>query len=127
MVAGLAIDLMTRKRVKIAGKMVAGTMSEVDVEVGGEANTKQTQIQLVTKIEQSLGNCPKYLNGYDIYPALVTAKDHSQGPSLTDEGEALISNSDHFFITSSTQHDADTNHRKQKGFLFDRIDILTQT
>ncbi|CAO2647701.1 Nn.00g086230.m01.CDS01 [Neocucurbitaria sp. VM-36] len=110
MVAGLAIDLMTRKRVKIAGRMVAGTMNEVDVEVG-EADTKQTQIQLVTKIEQSLGNCPKYLNGYDIYPALVTAKDVSQESSLTDEGEALISNADTFFLTTSTEHDADTNHR----------------
>ncbi|KAJ4377948.1 hypothetical protein N0V83_000778 [Neocucurbitaria cava] len=109
--AGLAIDLMTRKRVKISGKMVAGTLKEVDVEVEGQADTKQAQIQIVTKIEQSLGNCPKYLNAYEIYPALVKAEVGSQGPSLSEEGQALISNADMFFLSTSTEQDADTNHR----------------
>jgi len=110
MVSGLTIDLMTRKRVKIAGNMVAGTVREVDVEVDGEAGTKQNQIQLVTKIDQSLGNCPKYLNQYEIHPALVKSRLVSQGPTLSDEGRALISRSDMFFLTTSTE-DADTNHR----------------
>jgi ferredoxin-NADP reductase/predicted pyridoxine 5'-phosphate oxidase superfamily flavin-nucleotide-binding protein len=116
MLAGLAIDLMTRKRVKIAGKMVAGTAKEVDVELDGENDksdlpTKQTQIQLVTKIEQSLGNCPKYLNQYQLQPALVKAEQLAEGAALTAEAKALITHADMFFMTTSTSQDMDVNHR----------------
>ena len=58
MVGGLAIDLMTRKRVKVFGRMVAGSLGEVSVEedeVSEGVSLKQEQLQLVTKIEQSLG------------------------------------------------------------------------
>ncbi|KAI4614207.1 uncharacterized protein J4E87_009604 [Alternaria ethzedia] len=111
LVAGLAIDLMTRKRVKTAGRMIAGTIKDVDVEVEGESNRKQTQLQLVTKIEQSLGNCPKYLNQYEIRPALLDPELVSQGSLLSEEGTALISNSDMFFLSTSTEDDMDVNHR----------------
>ncbi|KAI4638626.1 hypothetical protein J4E93_009927 [Alternaria ventricosa] len=111
LVAGLAIDLMTRKRVKTAGRMVAGTIKDVEVEIEGEENRKQTQLQLVTKIEQSLGNCPKYLNQYEIRPALLDPELVSQGSSLSEEGTALISKSDMFFLSTSTEDDMDVNHR----------------
>ena len=35
LVAGLAIDLMTRKRVKTAGRMIAGVIRDIDVEMKG--------------------------------------------------------------------------------------------
>jgi ferredoxin-NADP reductase/predicted pyridoxine 5'-phosphate oxidase superfamily flavin-nucleotide-binding protein len=117
MFSGLTIDLMTRKRVKIFGHMVAGSVSDVDVEfTEGEerpegAPDKQDQIQLVTKIEQSLGNCPKYLNQYEIRPALVTSKVVSQGKELSKDAQDLISKLDMFFLSSSTPEDMDTNHR----------------
>ncbi|KAI4950294.1 hypothetical protein J4E91_004951 [Alternaria rosae] len=111
LVAGLAIDLMTRKRVKTAGHMIAGTIKDVDVEVEGEENRKQTQLQLVTKIEQSLGNCPKYLNQYEIRPALVMPELVSQASSLSEEGAALISKSDMFFLSTCAEDDMDVNHR----------------
>lgn len=116
MVAGLAIDLMTRKRVKIAGKMVAGTLGDVEVkaEDDGEerkAPTKQKQIQLVTKIDQSLGNCPKYLNQYQLRPTIVQSSLLSQGSALTDEGKRVVQASDMFFLTTSTEQDMDVNHR----------------
>lgn len=111
LLAGLAIDLVTRKRVKIAGRMVAGTVKEVEVEVEGQADTTQDQVQLVTKIDQSLGNCPKYLNQYEIQAALVESKTISQGAALSDEGKALIANSDMFFLSTSTEADQDVNHR----------------
>ncbi|KAF1936394.1 hypothetical protein EJ02DRAFT_506560 [Clathrospora elynae] len=111
LVAGLAIDLMTRKRVKSAGRLIAGTVREVDVEVEGEPETKQDQIQLVTKIEQSLGNCPKYLNQYEIQPALVRSELEAEGPSLSDEGKTLGSKSDMFFLSTSTEDDMNVNHR----------------
>lgn len=116
MLAGLAIDLITRKRVKIAGQMVAGTAREVDIETDdelrkGEMPTKQKQIQLVTKIEQSLGNCPKYLNQYQLQPALVEAELLFDSQALTDETKDLIAGADMFFMTTSTSLDMDVNHR----------------
>lgn len=117
MLSGLAIDLVTRKRVKIAGKVAAGTIRSVDVEVEEgsslptDAPKKQDQIQLVTKIEQSLGNCPKYLNQYELRPALLTPHILSSGPSLSPEARNLVDKADMFFLSTSSGIDMDTNHR----------------
>jgi ferredoxin-NADP reductase/predicted pyridoxine 5'-phosphate oxidase superfamily flavin-nucleotide-binding protein len=117
MVSGLTIDLMTRKRVKIFGRMIAGAVELVEVEpedgIGREddAPERQHRIQLVTKIEQSLGNCPKYLNRWELRPALVTSKVESQGPELSPKATALITKADMFFLSSSVEDDMDTNHR----------------
>lgn len=118
MVAGLTLDLMERKRVKLFGRVIAGCVNDVKREDGedDDARTvelpeKQEQIQLITKIEQSMGNCPKYMNQYDIQPAVVTSSLVSQGENLTEEGKALILQSNMFFITTSVIEDMDTNHR----------------
>jgi ferredoxin-NADP reductase len=105
--AGLAIDLMTRKRVKIAGRVV----SWVDIDDEGGEGMKQEQIKLITRVEQSLGNCPKYLNQYEISPALTESKLVSQGPSLSPEAQALIASADMFFLSTRTKDDMDVNHR----------------
>ena len=57
MVSGLTIDLMTRKRVKIYGRMIAAALSRIsDDEMHQESDTSaQGQVQLVVRIEQSLG------------------------------------------------------------------------
>jgi hypothetical protein len=47
MVSGLGIDLETRNRVKLFGRMVGGAISATEVDTG--------EVQLVVKIEQSLG------------------------------------------------------------------------
>jgi hypothetical protein len=47
MVSGLAIHLESRKRVKLYGRMVAGALSATEEGIG--------EVQLVVKIEQSLG------------------------------------------------------------------------
>jgi hypothetical protein len=111
MLAALAIDLMTRKRVKMAGRMVAGSLGEVDVKRQNhtEDSIKQKQIQLVTKIDQSLGNCPKYLNQYKLEPALVEATLSSKGSVLTEEANKLIRKSDMFFIATNTEEDMDVS------------------
>ena len=117
LIAGLTIDLMTRKRVKIAGRMIAGSLGEVGVDYEDErmeiedAPEKQDRIQLITKIEQSLGNCPKYLNQYEIEPALINSKLLSSSAFLIPEAKDLIKQADMFFVSSSTSQDMDTNHR----------------
>ncbi|KAF2638712.1 oxidoreductase-like protein [Massarina eburnea CBS 473.64] len=130
MIAGLAIDLVTRKRVKIFGRLVAGCVGEVNVEYTDNvvrtegAPEKQDQIQLVTKIEQSLGNCPKYLNQYKIQPTLLTSQLAYQGPALSAEAKSMILKSDMFFLSSTTDEDMDTNHRGgPQGF----VRILSDT
>lgn len=60
MVSGLTIDLETRKRVKLAGRMVAGSLNALgpsqDDESHGETDEpRQGLLGLVVKIEQSLG------------------------------------------------------------------------
>ncbi len=47
MVGGLAIDLETRNRVKLYGRMIGGVILAVEEGMG--------EVQLVVKIEQSLG------------------------------------------------------------------------
>ena len=106
---GLTIDLNRRKRVKLAGKMVAGAVAVPEDSEGGDV---QGQIQLVTQIEQSLGNCPKYLNRKDIKPAQTRAKLISSEPSLSERAMDLIHKADLFFISSiHATEGMDTNHR----------------
>lgn len=136
MVGGLAIDLEARKRVKLYGRLVAGAISrslpteqstredqqQNDV---SSANTPSTddaatgEVQLVVHIEQSLGNCPKYLNKYSISPATPSPTLLSSSKQLTQEGLDLIERNDLFFITSSrADQDMDTNHRGgPRGFV----------
>ena len=53
MVGGLAIDLESRSRVKLYGRMLAGALSATENDIG--------EVQLVVKIEQSLGKYLHYL------------------------------------------------------------------
>jgi hypothetical protein len=53
MVGGLAIDLESRSRVKLYGRMIAGAMSATEKDIG--------EVQLVVKIEQSLGEYWQHL------------------------------------------------------------------
>ena len=55
-VSGLCIDLATRSRVKLSGRMVAGALGAIGPEKDGEAPTGQ--VQLVIKVDQSLGTSP---------------------------------------------------------------------
>ncbi|KAF1993429.1 hypothetical protein P154DRAFT_527759 [Amniculicola lignicola CBS 123094] len=117
LLSGLALDLMNRKRVKIFGLMVAGALGEVTVEGASDAETskdlpeKQDQLQLVYKVEQSLGNCPKYMNQYELRPTLTTAKLVEKADRLGEKAKELVKRSDMFFLSSSTDEDMDTNHR----------------
>lgn len=57
MVSGLAIHLEHRQRWKLFGRMEAGSLNE-----------ESGQAQLAVHIEESLENCPKYLNKSTLYP-----------------------------------------------------------
>ncbi|KAK5729984.1 hypothetical protein LTR17_011501 [Elasticomyces elasticus] len=117
MVSGLTIDLETRKRVKMYGRMVAGALSTREDEVTGR-NESVAEIQLVLKIEQSLGNCPKYLNRKRITPTFARPELVSNSSNLSERALQLLAKADLFFVSSSGQEDMDTNHRGgPSGFL----------
>jgi len=116
MIGGLTIDLAARKRVKIFGRMVAAALDPMEQNEdshGNNNNSTSGQLQLVVKIEQSLGNCPKYLNKKNIYPVPPSSsKLLSRSPKLSTEALNLLEQSDLFFISSANaDHDMDTNHR----------------
>ncbi|KAI1211339.1 uncharacterized protein F4807DRAFT_450997 [Annulohypoxylon truncatum] len=104
--AGLSIDLETRDRVKLAGRMVAGSVTRRSPGIA--------DLQMVFRVEESLGNCPKYLNKKVIVP-------HTPKPRLASEGSGIplprdaidiIQKADLFFIASKHGSDSmDANHR----------------
>ncbi|KAN0120041.1 oxidoreductase-like protein [Hyaloscypha variabilis] len=103
-VSGLGIDLESRNRVKLAGRMIAGALVATAPDIG--------DVQLVVKIEQSLGNCPKYLNKKHIVPHIPHPSLVSDSLPLPKAALDLIEKSDLFFISSSNHKaDMDTNHR----------------
>ncbi|KAL8860487.1 MAG: hypothetical protein Q9178_003146 [Gyalolechia marmorata] len=96
-VSALGIDLATRSRVKLAGKLVAGALGETLTQAG----LKATEAQIVVKVEQSLGNCPKYLNKKEIIPTVPEPTLVSSKLPLTAEAINLLAKADVFFISSS--------------------------
>ncbi|KAK3707740.1 hypothetical protein LTR37_011917 [Vermiconidia calcicola] len=111
MVAGLTIDLETRKRVKLFGRMVAGALGIRDDEVT-EQEEHVVEVQLVLDIKQSLGNCPKYLNKKRIIAARARPELISDSLKLPQQAVDLLEKADLFFISSSQKDlDMDTNHR----------------
>lgn len=102
--AGLSIDLETRDRVKLAGRMVAGALV-------ARQDSGQGEIQMAVHVAESLGNCPKYLNKKAIEshtPAPVLVSDQLPLPK---EAVDLIHKADLFFISSTNGETMDTNHR----------------
>ncbi|KAI9718730.1 MAG: hypothetical protein M1812_003904 [Candelaria pacifica] len=112
MIGGLTIDLETRSRVKLYGKLIAGTRRPYNEEDGSQQLSTRGEAQLVIKIEQSLGNCPKYLNKKHIYPALPSPKLLSSTLLLPNKALNLLAKADCFFISSTNRtSDMDTNYR----------------
>jgi len=58
-VSGLAIDLLTRRRVKFAGRLMAGALGQLATEPTEERN-KIAEAQVVLKINSSLGKISIY-------------------------------------------------------------------
>ncbi|CAK7206938.1 hypothetical protein SEUCBS139899_009745, partial [Sporothrix eucalyptigena] len=123
--AGLSIDLMTRDRVKLSGKMIAGAVfaRPNDSAEGETADAGRVgEVQMAFLVQEALGNCPKYLNKKKIRnhmpcPRLVYDSDKTSDP-LPRAGLDLIREADLFFLSSTNGKTMDTNHRGgRQGFL----------
>lgn len=105
LMSGLAIDLETRDRVKLAGTMVAGAVAE-------------GRVQMAMHVKESLGNCPKYLNKKTITPHNVVrdgdggdAQPASRGLPLGEDALGVLRQADLFFMSTTSGESMDTNHR----------------
>jgi NAD(P)H-flavin reductase len=100
--SALSIDLENRDRVKIAGRMAVGVVAGEDA-VG--------ELQMLLKVEETLGNCPKYMNKKVIRAHLPEPKLVSDTLPLSNEALNLIGKADMFFLSSLYGEAMDTNHR----------------
>ncbi|KAK9772935.1 hypothetical protein SCAR479_10445 [Seiridium cardinale] len=105
--AALSIDLETRDRVKVAGRFIAGAViSQTDSGVG--------ELQMAMQVEETLGNCPKYLNKKHITPHTPRPQLLSQdsGLPLPQVAVEVLQKADLFFISSKHGNgNMDVNHR----------------
>ena len=123
MISGLSTQLEDRKRVKLFGRMVGGALKANTTIQDDPLNTKASSdvpgrpgkagdAQLIINIEQSLGNCPKYLNRKHITSYVPRPRLLSSSAHLSQEALDLISKADLFFMSTAHKHeDMDTNHR----------------
>lgn len=112
MVSGLGTNLAARRRVKFFGRVADG-MKKIQKDSGA--------LQAVLYIEQTLGNCPKYITTRRVTfdPDLGTApmrpperRTEIPGSTLSQAALALIQTADIFFITTRNgETDMDTNLR----------------
>ncbi|RKU49335.1 hypothetical protein DL546_009864 [Coniochaeta pulveracea] len=101
-ISALSIDLENRDRVKISGRMAVGVTTGRD-SVG--------ELQMLVKVEETLGNCPKYMNKKVIRAHLPEPKLVSDTLPLPGEALDLIGRADMFFLSSTYGEAMDTNHR----------------
>ena len=119
MMSGLSIDLSTRDRVKLAGRMMAGAVlprapakSAPEPGAGSESPAEGVaEVQLAMVVTESLGNCPKYLNKKDISPHAPQPEVASTTLPLPAEAVDLVHRADLFFLSSTSGETMDTNHR----------------
>ncbi|KAF4170489.1 hypothetical protein CNMCM8927_004564 [Aspergillus lentulus] len=113
-IAGLAIDLETRKRAKLHGRKIAGSLDTDSLESGGDCQGQRERgmAHLSVFIQGCLGNCPKYLNKKKIIPALPDPKLISDTPQLPPAAVELLNRVDCLFVASTHgTEDMDINFR----------------
>ena len=106
LMSALSIEPETRDRVKLAGCMAVGTVASKDG-VGRSVG----EIQVAMLVQESLGNCPKYINKKRILPHIPSPTLASTSLPLPREALELIDRADIFFLSSTNGQTMDTNNR----------------
>ncbi|KXH38733.1 oxidoreductase FAD-binding domain-containing protein [Colletotrichum salicis] len=133
LVSGLAIDLTTRDRVKFGGRMVAGAVTTKNGDRSTSSSSfsstsASSEVQIAVHVEESLGNCPKYLNKKDVIPRSSIGKGRVERElPLSEEALEVVRGADMLFLTSGHEDGSggggssssmDTNHRGgSRGFV----------
>ena len=92
----LGIELSTRRRNRANGRVLAAT----------EGHT-------VVGVEQSFGNCPKYIQARVLAPGAASAPSGAidMDGGLDASAQELVRGADTFFIASAAPHGVDASHR----------------
>ncbi|KAF3359737.1 hypothetical protein VdG1_01935 [Verticillium dahliae VDG1] len=87
------------------GRLVAGAVA-------------QGEVQMAVRVEGSLGNCPKYLNGRALVARTPEVEGVEDGFPLSARARRVVDQADLFFLSSGHGTGMDTNHRGgSKGFV----------
>ncbi|KAM7199631.1 hypothetical protein V8F33_004283 [Rhypophila sp. PSN 637] len=110
MMSGLSVDLETRDRVKLAGRVLVASL---DNNSGESERAAVREIQLAMVVDEGLGNCPKYMNRKEIHahvpnPTVIGLKG---GLKLTNQALDLIEQADMMFMSTTNGKTMDTNIR----------------
>lgn len=114
-ISGLGIHLDTRERVKLSGRFLGGGLfdtTDPERDIPGPRGIDAAELQMAFAVEQSLTNCPKYLNRKSLLPIIPQPILLSDSLPLCPAAISLLSKADLFFI--STSHEGTsmgTNHR----------------
>ncbi|KQU37063.1 hypothetical protein ASH04_01710 [Rhodococcus sp. Leaf233] len=112
LVSGLVIDLEHRGRVKIAGRLHDGMVLERRTNTTPSETSEPIDVQVNVAVDETLGNCPKYLNKRAITPYASSPQLIADSLPLPADALALIGRSDTFLISSRHgAHSMDTNIR----------------
>lgn len=121
LVSGLAIDFEQRTRVKIAGRVFRGVVKTTasGIGPGSPESPLPAQTGLAVTVDETLGNCPKYINRRLITPHEAAPRLQHERLPLSEESVNLIGTADTFFISSRHGgRSMDTNHRGgEPGFV----------
>lgn len=99
-IGGLAMDFLSRDRVKFAGRMMVGAAD------GGSVRDVQVGIE----VRESLGNCPKYINKRHLVPHDMAPVVEGSGLPLSQRAVDIIEKADLLFVASG-KGSMDANHR----------------
>lgn len=113
LMSALSIDLATRDRVKLMGRLAAGGVDDAEGKPGRLLAEGVAGVHLLMNVQESLGNCPKYLNKKAIRPHAPSPRPFPPGDMLPLPQAALdlLGRADLFFMSSTDGESMDTNHR----------------
>ncbi|KAI9890488.1 MAG: hypothetical protein M1814_003972 [Vezdaea aestivalis] len=111
MISALGLNLEQRRRIKLFGRMVAGAYKKPEA-ADTSPSSDVDEAQVIIKIEESMNNCPKYINTRHVRPVQPEPHLVSETLPLHPDAIKLVEKSDMLFISSSNHdEDMDSNHR----------------
>jgi hypothetical protein len=106
-VSGMSMDFDSRDRVKIMGRMLTGGL----LPMSSDYNKDVGEARITMLVQESTGNCPKYINKRDVYAHIPSSRLISDSLPLPQSAIDLIHKADLFFLSSTNGDSMDTNHR----------------
>ena len=116
LISGMSIDFESRDRVKVMGRLLAAKILERDNNRNKDKLLSEVQLSML--VQESTGNCPKYINRREVRTNVPSPQLLSESLPLSQRAIDLIHKADLFFMSSTNGDSMDTNHRGgPAGFL----------